>query len=377
MPSTLNLKLDENEDIRVALGIALPQLLSSILQIEVDDSSKCSDPSRESQSEPSPLSAAVATSSSGFSGKEKQIGLSKIIIRSILQLLNDAVVRVRFAVFSQLLCPSNRNVIPMVFTPFYVSRLYAAITPLRCNTDWRMRKAVCTALPMLVSASRTVEMRSEAAALVLPMLKDDVFEVRRCAATALCIAGHCDEPNGAIASGILPPTTGTIAADSATAEDQEEGENVLEHDMGRMWLDHVIIPHVLSMAASSRFHERILSMHMICAVIIEGVVATGDTRLKLLMSAAFSLASDKVVNVRLALATALLRIVPHLKLAAANAVMGEDNAPVWCEGLIKTVQKLNGDSNREVARVAANLEQLLWKSLSPDDPKYIEPPCLS
>ena len=252
-----------------------------------------------------------------------------------------------------------------------------------------MRKAVCSAVPLVVSACKTVETRSETAAMITPLLFDDVFEVRKCAATSMCVAGTCDidklhahhktlhSPNhigsgsgndgssaydpsrmsdmmsrpsiatilsvtGGSSSGSskmptgVSPISGFVGsgnysiygvnsdansaayADSEEAclndNDQSENEDqdisMFEQDMGRMWLDSVILPHLEHFCTSIKYQERLLALHMIAVLLVEKIVDVPDNRWVLLLNMALSMNGDRVVNVRIGLVTALYSIMP-------------------------------------------------------------------
>lgn len=61
---------------------------------------------------------------------------------------------------------------------------------------WRARRLVCVLLPSLVATTSTAEGRTRVSHIVLPLLSDPVFEVRKAACRALCLSAVCDVSSG-------------------------------------------------------------------------------------------------------------------------------------------------------------------------------------
>jgi hypothetical protein len=141
---------------------------------------------------------------------------------------------------------------------------------------------------MLVSTSNVVETRMRISNASLPLLGDGVFEVRKAAAKALCIASNCDRKvaNMVKSKGVSP-----------------EGEPL--QDIGRMWLDCVVLPQLETLRTSKTFSNRVMSLHLIATLLKEDLVKIEDVRYNILIGIALTLANDPIPNVRLALCVML------------------------------------------------------------------------
>jgi hypothetical protein len=183
-----------------------------------------------------------------------------------------------------------------VFTVTNSSALIRSATLLSKQSTWRVRKRVCAVVPKLVACCTTVEKRSAISDVVQPLLYDSVFDVRKAAARAMCLAAECDgDASGMVLSGEVTP----------------EGEPL--QDMGRMWLDCVVLPQLESLRTSRVYSNRILSLHMIATIIIEDIVHEGDVRYDILINIAITLANDPIPNVRIALCEVLVVLAPLLR----------------------------------------------------------------
>lgn len=384
LPPMLRLKSDSAKEVEIALATAVPELLSAICRIRIED-----------------VPSAIAC-------KNAKISIAKVLVAVILELLSDAFQShdIPYAVLQQLLLSDLSNISSFIFTPSNCALLISSIQPLSTSSNWRMRKSVCSAVPLVVSACKTVETRSQTAAMITPLLFDDVFEVRKCAATSMCVAGTCDvdklhshhrtsrptnyitnsvydgaanDPsrmsdmmsrpsiatilsvtggssglsNSKMSTGVSPINTrgsmsgfagnnsynmygvnnddnGVNFADNEEAciNDTSEGEDqdisMFEQDMGRMWLDSVILPHLEHFCTSIKYQERLLALHMIAVLLVERIVDVPDNRWVLLLNMALSMNGDRVVNVRIGLVTALYSIMPFC-IARVRYDNGEDD----------------------------------------------------
>ncbi|CAE7664048.1 pppA, partial [Symbiodinium microadriaticum] len=239
-----------------------------------------------------------------------------------------------------------------VFTVAHSKTLIRSVTLLSKQSNWRVRKMVCAVIPKLVACSTTVEKRSAISDIAQPLLYDPVFEVRRSAARAMCISAECDgDATGlALAGGVTP-----------------DGEPL--QDMGRMWLDCVVLPQLESLRTSRVYSNRILSLHMIATIIVEDIVHEGDVRYDILINIALTLSSDRVPNVRIALCEVLVVLAPLIRQdsvlyeaamsqaedvldkAAATSAYHRSNSSL--PNMVRsTITTLQNDMDRDVAYLA-------------------------
>ena len=320
MPPMLRLRRDQCKEVRVALASAIPEMLSAVCRVQVEDTTQ-------------------GGVTSTVNSRNSKIGVAKVLVAVILELLSDNDtengMEIAYAVLQQVLVSDLSNISSFIFTASNCSLLINCVTPLATNNNWRMRKAVCSAVPLIVSACKTVETRVQTAAMVVPLLKDEIFEVRRCAAAAMCLAASCDvdsgrnagaggstvsESRGSIVSPRLSMATimsvtgqrrGAGAAallDGVPSEDVTDGE--FSEEMGRMWLDSIVLPNLEDFCTSPRFQERILALHMVTVLLSERIVDVTDSRWELLLRMSLSMTSDRIVNVRIGVATVLLNLIP-------------------------------------------------------------------
>lgn len=210
----------------------------------------------------------------------------------VLKLLGDntrAVAAQMLAALSES-SPGESEWSTLMFSGERTTEMLRCLSPLASHHLWRSRHAVCILLPCLASACNSVESRAKVAAIAVPLVTDDVFEVSRTAARALCLAGRCD---------LL-----TLSSDAVT----DEGEPV--QDMGRMWLDGIVLPQLHKMHHSAKSSVRIMALHMIAVIVLEEVIEKSDDRFVMLLDMALSLSTDKIPNVRLALAKVLKSLTP-------------------------------------------------------------------
>jgi hypothetical protein len=206
------------------------------------------------------------------------------IAPSLMKLLADPEIQVAVKMLNALSETSEIERLqwsPLIFTSTRGPEILKALTPLASHHNWRSRHAICVVLPYLAVSCSSVESRAKVAALAVPLTTDDVFEVRRNASKALCIAGRCD---------LMAPLSGSIV------------DGMPVQDMGRMWLDGIVLPQLMELHNSRLYSDRIMALHMIYIIFSEKVVHKSDGRYAMLASIALSSADDKVANVRLALA---------------------------------------------------------------------------
>ena len=238
-----------------------------------------------------------------------------------------------------------------VFTVANSAALIRSATLLAKQANWRVRKMVCGVIPKLVAGSTTVEKRSAISDIVQPLLYDAVFDVRKSAARAMCIAAECDgDATGLALSGGLTP----------------DGEPL--QDMGRMWLDCVVLPQLEALRTSRVYSNRILSLHMIATIIVEDIVHEGDVRYDILVNIALTLASDPIPNVRIALCEVLAVLAPLMrhdsvlfeavsrsdktnKAAASTSAYHRSHTSL--PNMVRTtISSLQGDPDRDVSYLA-------------------------
>ena len=240
----------------------------------------------------------------------------------ILKLLGDSdkTVCVRMLTALSANRPNEVEWSVMLFDSERTNKVLQYISPLASHHLWRARYAVCILLPCLAYACNSVESRAKVAAIAVPLVTDDVFEVSRTAARALCLAGCCDLVKA--------------SSDAVT----EEGEPV--QDMGRMWLDGIVLPQLHKMHHSERASVRIMALHMVAVIVLEGVIDKSDGRFGMLLDMALLLSTDKIPNVRLALATLLKSLAP----AAESFKRGAE-----IEKIMKVLRVLTVDPDTDVS----------------------------
>mmetsp|Transcript_22938 Transcript_22938/g.33534 ORF Transcript_22938/g.33534 Transcript_22938/m.33534 type:complete len:1131 (+) Transcript_22938:214-3606(+) len=245
-----------------------------------------------------------------------------------------------------------------VFTVRNSPGLIRSALALSKQTNWRVRRRVCSVIPKLVAASTTVEGRSAISSIITPLLSDAVFDVRRSAARALCLAAEsdCDVTMMALKGGVTP-----------------DGEPL--QDMGRMWLDCVVLPQLETLRTSRVFSNRILSLHMIATILIEDIVHEGDVRYNILINIALTLASDRVPNVRIALCEVLGVLAPLIRQERIIHMAAHDNdskgdkgtnvsahhpsQPSLVEAVMRSLDTLTQDPDTDVSYFAARARQYL------------------
>jgi hypothetical protein len=134
-----------------------------------------------------------------------------------------------------------------------------------------------------------------------------------------------------------------------------DGEPV--QDMGRMWLDSVVLPQLEDMRTSPRHSDRIVSLHMIATLLSESLIKGDDVRCDILLNIALTLATDEVPNVRLSLAQALALVAELLLKKRRN---GED----VCRRVESVLAALTTDRDRDVRYFAGKAKAVL--QLQPD-----------
>lgn len=129
-------------------------------------------------------------------------------------------------------------------------------------------------------------------------------------------------------------------------------EGVLVEDMGRMWLDSVVLPQLEALRTSTRYSDRIISLHMIATLLSDGLIKEDDVRCDLLLNIALTLAGDSVPNVRIALAQAL-----HV-ISATIAHKQTLNPAVFLSAA-RVVRLLCEDADRDVRHFAVRAQEKL------------------
>ena len=188
-----------------------------------------------------------------------------------------------------------------IFSIKNFAKLLPGIKVLTMSKNWRARKEICSVLPKMVSISNSVETRLAISAVMLPLLSDDVFDVRKCAATSICFAANSEQQQQ------------QHLGSSGQQQFTSEGDPV--QDMGCMWLDSVVLPQLESLRMSKVFSCRVLAVHMIVILIIEKIVDVSDVRCDILLKIVSTLARDSVVNVRIALAKALSELLLKINIS--------------------------------------------------------------
>jgi hypothetical protein len=241
---------------------------------------------------------------------------------------------------------TEENLLPLIRCVKYLSKL----------PNWRVRKLICTMVPKLVSISQTVENRALVSDLVSPLLHDPIFSVRQAAATSMCLASISDYSNESLDNetddrngsrthppALTPVTTASSssspfslskkhkskskqAAAAASVRVTTTGEPL--QDMGRMWLDCVVLPQLESLRTSRIFSNRILSLHMIATLLFEEIVQRGDVRYHILINIALTLSHDPVANVRIALGEVLGVLAQLIKSDESYGERGEGEGEV-------------------------------------------------
>ncbi len=259
----------------------------------------------------------------------------------MLKLLGDSVVQVSVQMLSALSVTAEadrQDWAALVFSGDRTKEILQYLSPLAKHHNWRSRHAICVMLPLLAAACNSVEGRAKVASIAVPLIKDSVFEVRKCATRAICLAGRCD---------LL-----SVSSDAVTTD----GEPV--QDMGRMWLDGIVLPQLHNMHQSKNYADRILSLHMIAVILTEKVVERDGGRVTMLLDIALSLDTDKVANVRLALAYVLLSTEKFYR-GFVDKVRGR---------LISTLERLGADRDKDVAHFGRSaLKAVLGDDQTPED----------
>jgi hypothetical protein len=224
--------------------------------------------------------------------------------------------------------------ISMLFTPQNSPSLLRSLSQLSKQTSWRVRKLVSSVIPKLVTVMTTVQGRSTVSSIITPLLYDPVFEVRRSAARALCLA--------------------------AGAESQSLNSLRSTQDEERTWLDHVVLPQLESLRTSRVYSNRILALHMIATMIVEDVVHEGDVRYNILFNVALTLSRDPVPNVRIALCEVmgvigpLVRVVGGVDRTTTNGLNME-----LLQNATRTLELMSSDSDKDVSYFASKAKEYM------------------
>lgn len=284
----------------------------------------------------------------------------------------------------------EENLIILIRCMKYLSKL----------SNWRVRKSICVVIPKLVNTCQTVENRSLVSDIITPLLYDPIFAVRQSAATAMCIASMSDYFNDGVSGGgpiaangngntnsdQEPPPTSPTSFQSIKSTFQRKinrkkkaegnsseklhitsnGEPV--QDMGRMWLDCVVLPQLESLRTSKIYSNRILSLHMIATLLFEEIIQRGDVRYHILINIALTLSHDPVANVRIALGEVLGVLAQLLKKDDGNTMTDSQDLSggrqqvqqhqIW-EITMKTLSLLSSDGDKDVRHNANKAKEYL------------------
>lgn len=278
---------------------------------------------------------------------------------------------------------TEENLIPIIRCTKYLSKL----------SSWRVRKLICTVIPKLVNTCKTVENRSLVSDIIIPLLYDPIFSVRQSAATAMCIASISDYYNDNIENDLDDMTSTTTATTSATSsKDKKNKKNKKKstssssgstsirvtstgepvQDMGRMWLDCVVLPQLESLRTSKIYSNRILSLHMIATLLFEEIVQRGDVRYHILINIALTLSHDPVPNVRIALGEVLGVLAQLLKRddedtnnsssstssSSSTTTSQHQQQHIW-DITMNTIKILSNDNDKDVRYYANNAQEYL------------------
>jgi hypothetical protein len=316
IPAVISLQRDASVSVRCTLAEMLPTLLSYLWPPlgRWRTSSSCS-VSIASRSTPRACPAAALCP--GYTER-----LVNTVAPAIMKLLGDGEKAVAVEMLTSLSMndPGETEWSILLFNGERTKDVLKCLSPLASHHLWRSRYAVCIILPCLASACNSVESRACVAAIAVPLVTDDVFEVSRTAARALCLAGRCD---------LVTPSHDAVTA---------EGEPV--QDMGRMWLDGIVLPQLHKMQSSEKSTVRIVALHMISVIVLEEVIEKCDDRFIMLLDMALSVSTDTVPNVRLALAT----VLKALASVAIDFKAGQEVGKI-----LKVLKLLSTDKDKDVA----------------------------
>jgi len=248
-------------------------------------------------------------------------------------------------------------------------------------SHWRVRRLVCILIPRLVATTTSVEGRTSISLIIIPLLYDTVFEVRKAAARAFCMSAVCD---------YRPPSqdsedsdVGQIGSEKKADSKKKMSPGLLKsssssslsltpdgeplQDMGQMWLDCFVLPQLESLRTSRVYHQRVLALHMIVLLIKEQVVRLPDVRFNILINIALTLADDRIPNVRMALCQLVdvLRehVIDHSR-RYQRELKGEeeeslDQGSDFTAMVLRAMRQLLTDADRDVQHAAVQLRDHL------------------
>lgn len=233
----------------------------------------------------------ISLNNTYFTSNESIIfSLESNLSNTILQLLIDSDHEVSTEMISQFQSILEKeqingesSYISLIFIKENSKLLISCLEKLSKQTNWRVRKLICSIIPKLVSTITTVDARNLVSNIIISLIQDPVFDVRKSAARSLCLSAN------------------------------NVSNLHLIDDMGRGWLDCVVLPQLETLRTSRIYSNRILSLHMITILIIEDIIQENDIRYKLLIEISLTLSNDRVPNVRIALCEVISEIIPVLK----------------------------------------------------------------
>jgi hypothetical protein len=191
-----------------------------------------------------------------------------------------------------------------------VLRLLPTLSNLGTSPQWRVRQSAVEIVPALMGCTRRHETRHEISKLCLRLMNDKVDAVRKTAAECFCLGG------------------------SSLARHGEED--------GGEWMNTIVIPHLRTCSMSDDGKQRLLSLKMIEIIVTNGLCPTSrsgtevdnsspqwpmrddesvsvsssvtesERPVRIILSIAASLTSDKVANVRLNVGRTFVAIMSFL-----------------------------------------------------------------
>lgn len=304
LPLTIKLQKDPGASVRVALATSAGELLTLLVGLQTQE--EISSPSQND-------SASIGSDSvSGFRIHKKHV--DQTLIPLLQQLLHDSDPEVTSSALRAVTNASRGNVREikarrstidldddtislssyhshastekkdLVFIPVLsetqVLRLIPTLSELANSKQWRVRQGAVEIVPALLGCTSKLQTRSEIAQLCIRLMSDRVDAVRRTAAECLCLGG------GALGS-------------------HNEGT-------GSEWITAIVIPQVRACGQHRDSRQRMLSLKMIEAILMNDVcpprkpfLPNGSEEkeqtspLHELLYVAASLSTDRVANVRL------------------------------------------------------------------------------
>jgi hypothetical protein len=251
---------------------------------------------------------------------------------------------------------SESSYLNLIFVKENYKILINSLQILSKHSNWRVRKLICALIPKLVFLISTKETKQMILELILVLVGDPVFDVRRLASRSLCLS----------ARSLNTPPSGLNGS-------RLENGKIVEGVLGVSWLDEIILPHVESLRTSRVYSDRILALHMISILILEEIVLGDDVRYNILIQIALALSRDRVANVRIALCEMIGNITPllmahhHDRDSLTNRGSGSEPNQLLV-AIEESLTSLTLDRDRDVSYFASKALECLEKSESGADP---------